>query len=99
MNTSHSFNINESTVKSIKKNEAAIRGSVTASAPASAKTVCQVWNKSLEETESALNIWIEDMNQKQVPLSSGSVQAKVKTILDVHSRWCTIFIIIKFPNK
>ena len=33
-----SFNINES--RSIKQNEAVIRGSVIASAPASAKTVC-----------------------------------------------------------
>ena len=56
-----SFNINESTVRLIKKNEAAIRAGVTASASVSAKTVCQVRNKSLEETERALNIWIEDM--------------------------------------
>lgn len=80
------FNVNESTVRSIKKTEKSIRESVAASAPVSAKIVSQVRNKSLEETENALSVWLEDMSQKRVPISSALIRAKAKKIFDKFPR-------------
>lgn len=76
------FNINESTVRSIKKQEKLIRESVAASTPVSAKVVSQVRNKCLEKTENALSIWLEDMSQKRIPISSALIRAKARKIFE-----------------
>ncbi|KAL4720183.1 hypothetical protein ACJJTC_014404, partial [Scirpophaga incertulas] len=62
---SRSFNVNESTVRSIKKSEDKIRSSV-ASTSLSAKIVR---DPAIEKMEVGLSLWIEDRNQKRVPLS------------------------------
>lgn len=76
------YKINESTVRSIKAKEDFIRDSVATSSAASSKRVSQIRNKVLEETEKALGIWIEDMSQKRVPLSSALIRAKAKKLYD-----------------
>ena len=58
---SRSFNVNESTVRSIKKSEDKIRSSL-ASTSLSAKIVRE---PAIEKMEVALALWIEDRNQKR----------------------------------
>lgn len=76
------YGINESTVRSIKTKEQSIRDSVASTSAASSKRVSQIRNKGLEETEQALGIWIEDMSQKKMPLSSALIRAKAKKLFD-----------------
>lgn len=73
---SRSFNVNESTVRSIKKSEDKIRSSV-ASTSLSAKIVR---DPAIEKMEVALSLWIEDRNQKRVPLSGPMVREKAKRL-------------------
>ncbi|GBP89339.1 Tigger transposable element-derived protein 1 [Eumeta japonica] len=70
------FNVNESTVRSIKKSEDKIRSSV-ASTSLSAKIVR---DPAIEKMEVALSLWIEDRNQKRVPLSGPMVREKAKRL-------------------
>lgn len=73
---SRSFNVNESTVRSIKKSEDKIRSSI-ASYSLSAKIVR---DPAIEKMEVALSFWIEDCNQKRVPLSGAMVREKAKRL-------------------
>lgn len=73
---SRSFNVNESTVRSIKKSEDKIRSSV-ASTSLSAKIVR---DPAIEKMEVALSLWIEDRNQKRVPLSGPLIREKAKRL-------------------
>lgn len=73
---SRSFNVNESTVRSIKKSQDKIRSSV-ASTSLSAKIVR---DPAIEKMEVALSLWIEDRNQKRVPLSGAMVREKAKRL-------------------
>ena len=73
---SRSFNVNESTVRSIKKSEDKIRSSL-ASTSLSAKIVRE---PAIEKMEVALALWIEDRNQKRVPLSGPMVREKAKRL-------------------
>ena len=73
---SRSFNVNESTVRSIKKSEDKIRSSL-ASTSLSAKMVRE---PAIEKMEVALALWIEDRNHKRVPLSGPMVREKEKRL-------------------
>uniref|UniRef100_A0A2A4JVK0 HTH CENPB-type domain-containing protein n=1 Tax=Heliothis virescens TaxID=7102 RepID=A0A2A4JVK0_HELVI len=73
---SRSFDVNESTVRSIKKSEDRIRSSV-ASTSLSAKVVR---DPAIEKMEVALSLWIEDRNQKRVPLSGPMIREKAKRL-------------------
>jgi len=54
------YEMNESSVREIRKNEVTIRHSVMESAPISSKTCFITRDVMVEKTEKALNIWIED---------------------------------------
>uniref|UniRef100_A0A1A9USL2 HTH CENPB-type domain-containing protein n=1 Tax=Glossina austeni TaxID=7395 RepID=A0A1A9USL2_GLOAU len=73
---SRSFNVNESTVRSIRKSEGKITSSV-ASISLSAKIVR---DPAIEKMEVALSLWIEDRNQKRVPLSGPMVREKANRL-------------------
>lgn len=73
---SRSFNVNESTVRSIKKSEEKIRNSA-ASTSLSSKIVR---DQAIEKMEVALSLWIEDRNQKRVPLSGPLIREKAKRL-------------------
>ncbi|KAF0746713.1 tigger transposable element-derived protein 1-like [Aphis craccivora] len=74
------YEMNESSVREIRKNEVAIRRSVMESAPISSKTCFITRDVMVEKTEKALNIWIEDQTQKKVPLSSIIIREKAKQL-------------------
>lgn len=60
-------NVNESTIRYIKKNEENIRRSVREGTCQSAKVPSVCRDINIEKTEKALNVWIEDQSQKKVP--------------------------------
>uniref|UniRef100_UPI00358E3E0E tigger transposable element-derived protein 1-like n=1 Tax=Myxine glutinosa TaxID=7769 RepID=UPI00358E3E0E len=76
------YGINESTVRSIKKNEVAIRASVAASIPKSAKVSFMSRDPKLEKMEKTLNLWIEDQTQKRVPLNGPVIREKAKRLYE-----------------
>uniref|UniRef100_A0A8C5PWV6 HTH CENPB-type domain-containing protein n=1 Tax=Leptobrachium leishanense TaxID=445787 RepID=A0A8C5PWV6_9ANUR len=67
------YGINESTVRYIKKKEAAIRSTVAVSFCDSAKKVTTVRNKNIVRMESALALWFTDCRKKNIPLDGGNI--------------------------
>ncbi|GFY28354.1 tigger transposable element-derived protein 1 [Trichonephila clavipes] len=66
------FNLGESTVRAIKKNEAAIRKSVISGTKLSTKFASYIRDVLLERTERAIAIWIEEQVQRRIPVSGES---------------------------
>ncbi|XP_076041781.1 uncharacterized protein LOC143025666 [Oratosquilla oratoria] len=86
-NMSHSavrklFNINESTVRSIDKNEANIRAALASTASPSAKKVSRVISSAISMMESTFYMWITDQNKKGNPIYSNAIRAKGKVLYD-----------------
>uniref|UniRef100_UPI00358FB966 tigger transposable element-derived protein 1-like n=1 Tax=Myxine glutinosa TaxID=7769 RepID=UPI00358FB966 len=75
------YDVNESTVRCIRKNDKAIHESISASAVSSMKVVTHVRDVHIERMEKAL-ISIKDNTQKNMPLSGPLIRAKVKHIYD-----------------
>ncbi|KAG6933685.1 tigger transposable element derived 1, partial [Chelydra serpentina] len=71
---------NESSIRAIKIRETEIRQAVASSAPRTAKVTSQVRDKALVKTEKALNLWLEDMNRKHVPINGTMLQEKALSI-------------------
>ncbi|GFW82649.1 tigger transposable element-derived protein 1 [Trichonephila clavipes] len=69
------FNLGESTVRAIKKNEAAIRKSVISGTKLSTKFASYT-RDVLERTETAIAIWIEEQVQRRIPVSGYLIQEK-----------------------
>uniref|UniRef100_UPI00358EF42B tigger transposable element-derived protein 1-like isoform X1 n=1 Tax=Myxine glutinosa TaxID=7769 RepID=UPI00358EF42B len=76
------YDVNESTVRSIRKNEIAIRASVAASIPKSAKVLFITRDPKLEKMEKTLNLWIEDQTQKRVSLNGPVIREKAKQLYE-----------------
>ena len=76
------YGVNESTVPYIKKNEKAIRESVVARAVPSTKVVTQFRDVHINVMEKALNVWVEDNAQKNVPLSGPLIREMAKRMYD-----------------
>ncbi|GFV61308.1 tigger transposable element-derived protein 1 [Trichonephila clavipes] len=70
------FNLGESTVRAIKKNEAAIRKSVISGTKLSTKFASYTRDVLLERTERAIAIWIEEQVQRRIPVSGYLIQEK-----------------------
>ncbi|GFU95930.1 hypothetical protein TNCV_252811 [Trichonephila clavipes] len=70
------FNLGESTVRAIKKNEAAIRKSVISGTKLSTKFASYTRDVLLERTERAIAIWIEEQVQRKIPVSCYLIQEK-----------------------
>ncbi|GFV02857.1 tigger transposable element-derived protein 1 [Trichonephila clavipes] len=69
------FNLDESTVRAIKKNEAAIRKSVVSGTKLSTKFTSYTRDVLLERTERAIAIWIEEQVQRRIPVSGNKESA------------------------
>lgn len=80
--TGREFGLGESTVRGIKKLEVKIRSSVTAGASVSFSKTSHARNPLFEKMEKMLNIWIEDKNQKNMPLNGECIRMKAKRIYD-----------------
>ncbi|GFX47983.1 tigger transposable element-derived protein 1 [Trichonephila clavipes] len=63
------FNLGESTVRAIKKNEGAIRKSVISGTKLSTKFASYTRDVLLERTERAIAIWIEEQVQRRIPVT------------------------------
>ncbi|GFY27236.1 tigger transposable element-derived protein 1 [Trichonephila clavipes] len=70
------FNLGESTVRAIKKNEAAIRKSIISDIRLSTKFASYTRDVLLERTERAIAIWIEEQVQRRIPVSGYLIQEK-----------------------
>ncbi|GFY07395.1 tigger transposable element-derived protein 1 [Trichonephila clavipes] len=70
------FNLGESTVRAIKKNEAAIRKSVISGTKLSTKFASYTRDVLIERTEVAIAIWIEEQVQRRIPVSGYLIQEK-----------------------
>ncbi|GFV64778.1 tigger transposable element-derived protein 1 [Trichonephila clavipes] len=71
------FNLGESTLRAIKKNEAAIRKSVISETKLSTKFASYTRDVLLERTESVIAIWIEEQVHRMIPVSSYLIPEKV----------------------
>ncbi|KAH1177172.1 hypothetical protein KIL84_010874 [Mauremys mutica] len=79
-NLVHKYGRNESSIRSIKIREREINQAVVSSAPVTAKVTSQVHDKTLVKTEEVLNLWLEDMNPKRVPIDGNMLQEKALSI-------------------
>ncbi|GFX73127.1 tigger transposable element-derived protein 1 [Trichonephila clavipes] len=70
------LNLGESTVRAIKKKEAAIRKLVISGTKLSTKFASYTRDVLLERTERAIAIWIEEQVQRRIPVSGYLVQEK-----------------------
>lgn len=82
---SREYGVNESTVRYIKKNEKEIRQAVINSAPTTAKVTQHVRDGIIIKTEKALNIWIEDLNRRHIPVDTNSIRDKAKSLYEHFS--------------
>ncbi|GFX81350.1 HTH CENPB-type domain-containing protein [Trichonephila clavipes] len=81
------FNLGESTVRAIKKNEAAIRKSVISGTKLSTKFASYIRDVLLERTERAIAIWIEEQVQRRITLQDARVS--VGSNKDADRCWCS----------
>lgn len=75
------FNLNESTVRSMKKIEAKIRASVAGNISSNAK-IFYTRDTTMQKMEKALNLWIEDQVQKGISLDGPTIRDKAKRLYD-----------------
>jgi len=68
------FDLNESTIRTIKKNEDTIRKSVIAGTNISAHTASYTRDVVKEKMEKALILWIEDCSQKRIPVDGSNIR-------------------------
>ncbi|XP_067131436.1 tigger transposable element-derived protein 1-like [Centruroides vittatus] len=76
------FNLNESTIRSIKQSEEKIRNSVASGSSILAKNVARPSAPIMEKMEQALILWVEDVNKKRLPLNKGALKHKALKIFD-----------------
>ncbi|GFY04376.1 tigger transposable element-derived protein 1 [Trichonephila clavipes] len=70
------FNLGESTVRAIKKNEAAIRKSVISGTKLSTKFTSYIRDVLLERTKRTIATWIEEQVQRRIPVSGYLIQER-----------------------
>ncbi|XP_071328990.1 tigger transposable element-derived protein 1-like [Trachinotus anak] len=87
------YGINESSVRSIKKEENNIRTTAAISFNKDAKRVATVHNKTMVRMESALALWINDCRKKNITLDTNVICTKARTLYqtfadsdDIHDR-------------
>lgn len=74
------FNVNESTIRTIKRNEQSIRASVLYSSSTSVKVACIPRDHNIEKTEKILHIWITEQLQRNIPLTTLIIREKAKRL-------------------
>ncbi|XP_029633726.1 tigger transposable element-derived protein 1-like [Octopus sinensis] len=74
------YDVNESTIRYIKKNEVAIRSTIAVNSCESAKKIMTIRNKHLVKMESTLVFWISNCKKKSIPLSGNIICEKVQKL-------------------
>ncbi|GFR29437.1 tigger transposable element-derived protein 1 [Trichonephila clavata] len=69
-----STNLNESTIRTLKKKADNIRKTVADDCPLSAKCVTRTRNSNMVKMERALMIWLEDCIAKKIPISGNLIK-------------------------
>lgn len=81
--TSHvakTLNLNEATIRTIKRSEKEFRNSVAAGSITSAKYSARSRSSIIEKMEKALSIWIDDCGAKNIPLCGNIIKEKALKI-------------------
>lgn len=76
------FKLGESTIRGIKKNEENIRSIVIAGASTMLNNASHARDPWMKKMEKMLIVWVEDKNQKNMPLSGQCIRFKAKKIYD-----------------
>ncbi|XP_017165864.1 tigger transposable element-derived protein 1-like isoform X2 [Poecilia reticulata] len=79
------FEINESSVRSIKKEEKNIRTTAAVSFNQNAKRVVTVRNKTIVRMESVLALWINDCRKKNITLDTNTIRTKAKKLYETFA--------------
>ena len=69
-----SFNLNESTIRTVKKNEKKIRRTMASGCPSGAKRVTRTRHVNMVKMERALMIWLEDCIAKKIPVCGNLIR-------------------------
>lgn len=81
-----SLDLNEATVRTIKRNETEIRRAGSLGLSISTKFTSRTRAPILEKMERALSIWIDDSYEKKIPLSQRIIQEKALRIYGLLER-------------
>uniref|UniRef100_H9GPB4 HTH CENPB-type domain-containing protein n=1 Tax=Anolis carolinensis TaxID=28377 RepID=H9GPB4_ANOCA len=76
------YGINESTVRSIKKEEKNIRSTATVTFNKMAKRVITPRNKLIVKMESVLALWIHDCREENISLDTNTIRTKAMQLYD-----------------
>ncbi|KYO43902.1 hypothetical protein Y1Q_0012870 [Alligator mississippiensis] len=79
-NVAHKYGRNESSIHAIKIQEREICQAVASSAPITGKVTSQARDKTLVKTEKALNLWLEEVNRKHVPINYNTLREKALSL-------------------
>lgn len=76
------YEINESSVRTIKKQERAIRSTAALSFSKTQKRVVTQTNKAVVKMETQLAMWIADLRKRNVGLDTNTIRTKAKNLYD-----------------
>lgn len=76
------YNVNESTIRYIKKNEMHIRDSVKNSTPSNAKSTGLIRGRVLTRMEKALTDWLLDMRHQNISVDSNVIRGRALSLYD-----------------
>lgn len=79
------YGINESSVRSIKKEENNIRTTAAISFNKDAKRVVTVRNKAIVRMESTLALWINDCRKKRITMDTNVIRTKAKKLYETFA--------------
>lgn len=74
------YGVNESSVRTIKKNEAKIRQTFHVVTPSAGKYTSYVRDRKVAKMESALALWIQDQHRKGNPIDNSSIRSKAMSL-------------------
>jgi hypothetical protein len=77
-NICRKLNIHEASVRIIKKNAENIRGSVASTSNTALKRISKCHELSIENSEKALAIWIDEMAGRNIAITTRIVQEKAR---------------------
>ena len=77
-----SFNLNESTSRTVKKNEEKIRRTMANGCPSGVKRVTRTRHVNMVKMEHALMIWLEDCIAKKIPVCGNLIKQKALKIYE-----------------
>ena len=79
------YGMNESTVRYIKKEEKNIRTTASLSINQTAKRVVCTRNKNIVKMETALALWIQDCQKKNITLNGNIIRSQAKKLYDTFA--------------